>query len=126
MAGGIAVHQHFDFPLFGPDDHALVPHAAHHIKGIYRASPKGQFQDIFRNALLQCLFQVVGDFEKPIGGAQAADPLVRPFVIVIGNPKSSPLHRLIKAVKLGPLKEFILNRLPESLNFAQCHRVVGA
>jgi len=105
LAGGIRVHQHFDFALLRPDDHALVPHAADHIERIHRPATQRQFQDIFGNTLLQCLFQVVGDLEKPIGGAQTTDPLMRPPVIIIGNPKSSPLHRLLKAVELSPLEE---------------------
>jgi hypothetical protein len=42
-AGGIVVHQHFDFTFFRPDDHALVTHSADHIKGIYRTPTKRQF-----------------------------------------------------------------------------------
>jgi hypothetical protein len=74
-AGDFIVHQHPDFALLGTDDNTLVSHAAHHIKRIHRTSPKRQFQDVFRHALLQRLFQVVGDLEKPVGRAQAADPL---------------------------------------------------
>jgi hypothetical protein len=109
LAGDFIVHQHLDLTFFGSDDHALAAHAAHHIKGIHRAPPKGQFQYVFGNALLQCLFQIVGDFEKPIGRTQAADPLMRPSVIIIGNPKSGPFHRLLEAVELSSLEEFVLN-----------------
>jgi hypothetical protein len=46
LAGGFIVHQHLDFALFGTNDRALVSHAAHHVKGIHRSTPKGQFQDV--------------------------------------------------------------------------------
>jgi hypothetical protein len=103
------IHQHLDLALFSPDDHALVSHAAHHIKRINRTPTKGQFQDIFLNAFLQCLFQIVGNLEKPIGGTQAADALVGPLMIVIRNPKIGSRYRLVEAVELGPQEEFVLN-----------------
>jgi hypothetical protein len=109
LAGGFIVHQHPDFPFFRPDDHALASHAAHHIKWVHRAAPQGKFQNVLRYAVLQCLFQVVGDLEEPVGRAQAADALVRALVIVIGNPESGSFHRLIETVELGPLEEFVLD-----------------
>ena len=124
-AGGIVVHQHFDFTFFSPDDHALATHAAHHIKWIYRTPAKRQFQNVLRNAFLQCLFQIVGDLEKPVGRAQAADALVRATVIVILDPKMGSLHRLIEAVELGTLEKFVLDRLPKSFYFPKRHRVMG-
>ena len=97
----------------------LAAHAAHHVERIHRATPQRQFQNVFLNALFQGLFQIVGDFEKPVGRAQAADALVRALVIIIFDPEGGPLHRLIEAVELGTLEEFVLDRLPESLDFAQ-------
>jgi hypothetical protein len=125
-AGDFVVHQHFDFTLLGPDDHALASHAAYHIEGIHRTPPKGKLQDVLRHALLQRLFQVVGDLEEPVGRTQAADPLVGTLVIVIVDPEGTSLHRLVEAVELGPLEEFGLDRLPESLDFTKCHWMVGA
>ena len=123
-AGDFIVHQHLDFSLFGPDHHALLPHAAHHIKRVHRTSPKGKFQDVLRHSFLQRLFQVVGDLEEPVGGAQAADTLVGALVIIVRNPEGGSLYRLIEAVKLRTLEEFVLDRLPEPLDFAQRHRMV--
>ena len=125
-AGGFIVHQHLDLTLFSPDDHALVPHAAHHIKRIDRTSPKGQFQDILLNAFLQRLFQIVGNLEKSIGGTQAADALVGPFMIVIRNPKMGPRYRLFETVELSPLEKLVLDRLPETLNFTERHWMMRA
>jgi hypothetical protein len=74
---------------------------------------------------LQCLFQIVGDLEKPVGRAQSADALVGASVIIVFYPEGRPLHRLLEAVELGPLEELVLNRLPETLDLAQGHRMVG-
>jgi hypothetical protein len=109
LAGDFIVHQHFDFTLLGTDDHTLVSHAAYHIERIHRASPKRQFQDVFRHTLLQRLFQVVGDLEEPVGRAQTADALMRALVIVIIDPEGTSLHRLIEAVELRSLEEFGLD-----------------
>jgi hypothetical protein len=69
LTAGRIVHQHFHFALFRPDDHTLPAHAADHIKRIHWAAAQRQFQDVLLNALFQCLFQVVGNFEKPVGRA---------------------------------------------------------
>jgi hypothetical protein len=66
---GSIVHQHFHFAFFGPDDHTLAAHAAHHIERIHRPATQRQFQNVFFNALCERLFQVVGDFKEPVGRA---------------------------------------------------------
>ena len=125
MTAGRIVHQHFHFALFRPDDHTLPAHAAHHVKRIHRPAAQRQFQNIFGNTLFQGLFQVVGNFEKPVGRAQPTDPLVGALVIVILNPEGGAFHCLLEAVELGPLKEFPQDRFPEPFDFAQRHGVVG-
>jgi peptidoglycan/xylan/chitin deacetylase (PgdA/CDA1 family) len=99
------VHQHPDLALFGADDHRLAAHTADHIKWIHRPAPERQFQGVLLHAALQSLLQLVGDLEKAIRRAQAADALVGAFVVVIFDPESTPLHRLFEAVELGPLEE---------------------
>jgi hypothetical protein len=126
LTAGRIVHQHFHFALFRPDDHTLPAHAAHHVKRIHWAATQRQLQNIFGNTLFQGLFQVVGNFEKPVGRAQPTDTLVRALVIVILNPEGGAFHRLLEAVELGPLEEFPQDRFPEPLNLAQRHGVVGA
>jgi hypothetical protein len=119
------VHQHPDLTLFGPDDHRLAAHAADHVKRIHRPAPEGQFQHVLLDAALQGLFQVVGDLEEPVRRTQSADALVGALVVVIVDPKRSPFHRLREAVELGPLEKLPQDRLPEALDLAQRHGMVG-
>ena len=126
MTAGRIVHQHFHFALFRPDDHTLPAHAAHHIERIHWAAAQRQFQNIFGNTLFQSLFQVVGNFEKPVGRAQPTDALVGTLVIVILDPKGGALDGLLEAVELGALEEFPQDRFPEPFDLAQRHGVVGA
>jgi hypothetical protein len=123
MAGRI-VHQHFHFALFRPDDHTLAAHAAHHIERIHWAATQRQFQDVLLNALFQCFFQFVGNFEKPVGRTQPTDTLVGAFVIVVLHPEGGALHRLLEAVELSPLEELAQDRFPETLDLAQGHGMV--
>ena len=67
----------------------------------------------------------MGDLEEPVGRTQSPDPLVRPLVVVILNPQRRALHGLLKTVKLRSLQELPQQRLPEPLDLAQRHRVVG-
>jgi hypothetical protein len=120
-----AVYQHPHLALFRPDHHRLAAHAPDHVKRIHRPAPKRQLQRVLLDALLQGLSQIVGDLKKPVRRAQPADALVRPPVVVILNPQPAALNRLIEAVKLRPLQKLGENRLPEPLDLAKGHRVVG-
>ncbi len=122
---GSIVHQHFYFAFFRPDHHTLAAHAADHVKRIHRTATQRQFQNVFCNALFQRLFQVVGNFEKPVGRTQPADALVGTLVIIVLDPKGGALHSLLEAVELSPLEKLPQNRFPEPFDLAQGHGVVG-
>jgi hypothetical protein len=66
----------------------------------------------------------MGDLEEAVGGAKAADTLVRPFVIIIFDPEGTSLDGLLEAVELRPLEELSQDRLPEALDLAQRHGMV--
>jgi hypothetical protein len=78
----VTVDKHLDLALFRSDHHRLLSHAPYHVKGIHRSAPKRQLQGVFLNALLQRLFQIVGNLEEPVGRAQTSYTLVRSLVIV--------------------------------------------
>jgi hypothetical protein len=120
----LAVNEHPDLALLGPDHHRLAAHAAHHVKGIHRTSPKGELERILLEPLFDRLSQLRSDLEEAVRGAQSPDPLVGPLVVVILNPQPRALHRLLEAAKLRSLQELPQQRLPEPLDLAQCHRVV--
>jgi hypothetical protein len=120
----LAVNEHPDFSLFRPDHHRLAAHPAHHVKGIYRASPKRQLQGIFLKPLLDRLSQLVGDLKESVGGTQSPDALVRPLVVVILDPQCGAFHGLLEAIELRPLQKLPQNRLPEPLDLAERHRVM--
>ena len=63
------VHQHLDLALFGADHHALVAHAAHHVKRVAGFATQGQLQGVFLHALLKRFFQGRVDLEEPVGRA---------------------------------------------------------
>jgi hypothetical protein len=120
-AGVGAVDQHFYLALFRADHHGLSAHPTDHIKRIHRTTPKRKLQHVFRHALFQRLFQVVGDLEKPVGRAQSADALVGALVVVILHPEGGALLGLLEAVELDALQKLVEDRLPEPLDLAKGH-----
>ncbi len=120
----LAVKQHSDFALLGPDHNRLAAHASHHVKGVHRAAAKGELERILLDPLLDRLLQLVSDLEEPVRGTKPPDPLVGPLVVVILDPQRGALHRLLEAVKLRPLQKLPQQRLPEPLDLAKGHRVV--
>jgi len=124
-AGLGTVHQHLHLAFFRPDHYRLAAHAPNHVKRVHRTAPKCKLQHVFLHPFFQCLFQIVGDLKKSVGRAQPADTLVGPLVIIVLDPQGGPLHGLFEAVKLGALQKLVQYRLPEPLDFAKRHGMMG-
>jgi len=123
-SSALAVNEHPDLALLGPDHHRLAAHAPHHVEWVHRPAPEGELEGVLRDPLFDCLSQLCGDLEEPVGGTQSPDPLVGPLVVVVLDPDGGALHRLLEAVKLCPLQKLPQQRLPEPLDLAKGHRVV--
>jgi hypothetical protein len=124
-SAALAVKQHPELALLGPDHHRLAAHAAHHVKGVHRPAAQRQLERILLDPLFKRAPQIVGDLEEAVRRTQTPDPLVGPLVVVILDPQRRARHRLLEAVKLRPLQELPQQRLPEPLDLAKGHRVVG-
>jgi hypothetical protein len=112
---------HAYLSLFGLDHHRLVTHSANHIERIAWLAPQGLFQNVGLDALLDDLTQLTGDLEESIGRAEPADALMRPSMVVIGDPEPQPLLRFFEAAELRPAEEFGIDRFPEPLDFSKGH-----
>jgi hypothetical protein len=120
----LAVNEHADLALLGPDHHRLAAHAPHHVERVHRTSPKGELERILLEPLFDRLSQLGGDLKEAVRGTKPPDPLVGPLVVVVLDPDGGALHRLIEAVKLCPLQKLPQQRLPEPLGLSKGHRVV--
>ena len=122
----IVVYQHLYLALFGTDDHALVAHAAHHVKRVAGFSPKGQFQSVVFDTLIEGFLQGRVDLEEPVGRAQTPNALVGALVVVVLDPKGNPIGGIFVAGKLRPLQKLGQDALPEPFDLSQSHGMVGA
>jgi hypothetical protein len=122
----LAVNEHPDLALLGPDHHRLAAHAAHHVKGVHRTSPKGELERILLDPLFDRLSQLRSDLEEAVRRAQSPDPLVGSLMVVVLDPQCRAFHGLLEAIELRPLQELPQQRLPEPLDLAQRHRVMRA
>ncbi|MFO7707846.1 MAG: hypothetical protein R6V84_06710 [Desulfobacterales bacterium] len=124
-SSALAVKEHPNLALLGPDHNRLAAHAPYHVKRVHRSAPEGKLEGVFRDPLFDRLSQLRGDLKEAVRRAQAPDPLVGPLVVVILDPDGGALDRLLEAVKLRPLQELPQQRFPEPLDLAQGHRMVG-
>ena len=88
-----AFHQHLHLALFGPDDHGLLAHPAHHVEGTLRFASQGQLKRVLLNAPLHDLPQFLGNGKEAVGRTEALQRLMRPLVIVVLHPQPDPLPR---------------------------------
>ena len=118
------VDREFEFAFFGPEDDGLPLHAADHVEGRFGLTAQRQLQQVFLDAGLDGFTQLGGDFEKTIRWTEAFNALVRPFVVVITDPKSDAFASRFEALELGAREELLPDGLPEPLDLAQRHRMV--
>jgi hypothetical protein len=117
----LALDQHLHLALFGPDDHGLLAHPAHHIEGTLRFASQGKFERVLLNAPFDDLPQFLGDRKEAVGGTQSLQRLVGPLVVVVLHPQTDPLPGRLETVKLGSHQKLFPDRLPEPLDLAERH-----
>lgn len=115
----------FELAFLGAQHDGLAFHAPDHIEGSAGLAAQGQFQEIFLDASLEGFLQIALDLEEPVGGADAADALVRPAVVVIGDPEFDTLAGGFETLELGAGEELAPDGSPETFNLAQGHGVMG-
>lgn len=127
LVGGLllAIDAELEFALFGPQHDGLPLHAPYHVEGCLRAAAQGHFERVFPDAVLDGLAQLVLDLEEAVRRAQAANALMRALVIVMLDPQADALAGLLEVIELGAAEELAPDGVPESFDFAQCHRMVG-
>jgi hypothetical protein len=103
----------------------LLAEPPDHVEGRLGLAAQRQLLDVVGNAALDHGTQFLRDGEEPIRRAQSVQRLVRPLVVVVFHPQADPLAGLLEAVELRPHQEVLPDRLPVTLDLAQCHRVMG-
>lgn len=128
MRGGVerVGDTELELALLGAEHDGLAVHAADHVEGRLGFAAQGQFEEVVSNALLDGFAQLMLDLEEAVGGAEAADALVGPLVVVVFDPEFDALAGDIEALELGADQEVLPDRGPEALDLAQRHGVLWA
>ena len=114
-----------ELALLGAEHDGLAVHAADHVEGCLGFAAQRQFEEVVGNALLDRGAQLILDLKEAVGGAQAADALMGPLVVVVFDPELDALPGDVEAVELGADEEVLPDRGPEALDLAQGHGVLG-
>jgi hypothetical protein len=121
----LAIDEQLHLPLLGSNDHRLLPQPPHHVERTARFPAERELQHVLLDAALDDLPQLLGNGKEAIGGTQPLQGLVGPSVVVVLHPESHPLGGRLEAVELRAVEELLPDRLPEALDLAQRHRMVG-
>ena len=126
MVGGLllAIDAELEFAFFRPQHDGLPLHASDHVEGRLGTAAQGHFEDIFPDAFLNGLAQIVLDFKEAVRRAQAADALMRALVVVMLDPQADALASLLEVVELGAAEEFSPDGVPEPFDLAERHRMM--
>ena len=119
------IDEHLHAALLRPDHHRLLPEPAHHVEGTLGFPAERELEDVLLDAFLNHLPELLGDAEEAIGRAEPLQGLVGPAVVVVLHPEPHPLAGGLEALELGPHEELLPDGLPEALDLAEGHGVVG-
>lgn len=86
---------------------------------------QSHLQQVVFYARLDGLAQLAGDFKEAVRRAKPFDALMGPLVVVIFDPEFDPFPRRLEALELGAGKELLPDGLPEALNLAERHGMMG-
>jgi hypothetical protein len=109
---------HFYVFPFARDPHIRTAQLTQKIKGWFRLLAQRKPQCVLFASLPGGFFDVLGQPVEPVRRTGARDALMRPLVVVIGNPVSQPLACVRKGGKKGFLQELLPESLPEPLDLA--------
>jgi hypothetical protein len=110
--------------FLSPKHHRLPLHTAHHVERQPRLAAKCHLKKVLLDALLDRFTKLALYLKIPVSRAQAAQPLVRPLVVVILHPLPDTLLSVLETCELRSAQELHEDRLPEPLDLAKRHRVV--
>jgi len=120
-----AIDEHLHAALLRPDHHRLLAQPPHHVEGAPGFPAERELQHVLLDTALDHLPQLLRDGKEAIRRAEALQGLVGAAVVVVLHPESDPLAGRLEALELRALQELLPDRLPEALDLAQGHGVMG-
>ena len=106
--------------------HIRAAQLAQKVQRRLRLLAQRQAQGVLAAALGHRLLHVVGHPVEAVRGIRALDALVGALVVVVGHPVVQALGRIREGREDGVVQKFRPDRLPEALDLAQRHRVLGS
>jgi hypothetical protein len=116
---------YLDVIAFAGDSHIRVTQFTKKIQGRSSLLAKGKLKRVLIAALLYCLVNIIGYPVKTVGRTGSAYALVGTLVVVIAYPVVQALAGVSKGGKDSILKELCPYGLPEPLDLAEGHGMVG-
>ncbi len=117
-------HFHLDIITLALHPHIRIAQLPHQEERRRRSLTQGKAQRVLLAALVQGRLPVVGQPVEAVRRTSTIDALMRALKIVIVDPMRDSLTGIGEGGKVGLLKEFPPDGLPEALDFAQGHRVL--
>ena len=114
----------FDVIALASHPHIRLAELAQQVQRRAGLVAQRKLQRVFRAALRKRRLHVTGDAVEAVGGAGAANALMRTLVIVVRHPVANALTGIGEGGEDRVFEEFIKDGLPETLDFTQRHRVM--
>jgi len=104
----------------------LIANLADDKNGLPRGFSRGKPDLVLTQRFFDHLTDIALQFEKTIRGHHPIDPLMRPEVVVVIHIVREALAGLAQLLRLHPLPELLVHRLPESLALSDRLRMMRA
>lgn len=119
------INQHLDLALFRADDDRLFSEPPDHVEGLGRCPAQRLVQYVLIDRFFDDGPELFLDPKEPVGWAHALQTLMRPFVVVVLDPKRNAALGFFEVCELCPLQKLRPDGLPVPLDLAQGHGVMG-
>jgi len=103
---------------FASDPHVGLTQFAKQVQRRSSLLPQGHAQGVLLPAVLDGLLDLVGHAIEPVSRELPVDALVRPLVVVVGDPVVEPLAGIGERGEHSLVQELVPDGLPEPLDLA--------
>jgi len=119
-------HTEFEFAFLGAQDDRLAFHPADHVEGSPRLAAQRHLQQVLLNPRFDGFAQLGLDLEEAVRRTESFDALMGPLVIIVLDPELDAFAGRFEAFELSPGKELLPDGLPEALDLAEGHGMMGS
>jgi hypothetical protein len=117
-------HLNLNVVTFAGYTDICLPQFTKQEQGMSSLLAQGQTKRILPATMLDCFLNISGQAVKPVCRTGSVNTLMRTLMVIVGDPMAEALTGIGKRSEYSIREKLFPYRAPESLDLAECHRVM--